>query len=68
MISYEVSMGLLVMPAIILSESLNLTAIVQAQAMLYNIVPLFPSFILFFVSMLAETIDCLLIFQKQNQN
>lgn len=55
MISYEVSMGLLVMPAIILSESLNLTAIVQAQAMLYNIVPLFPSFILFFVSMLAET-------------
>lgn len=55
MISYEVSMGLLIMPVILLSDSLNLTAIVLAQENLFFCVPLFPSAILFFISILAET-------------
>lgn len=55
MISYEVSMGLLIMPVIILAGSTNLTQIVLAQSHLYFCFPLFPSCILFFISILAET-------------
>lgn len=55
MISYEVSMGLLIMPVLLLSGSANLTDIVLAQYNMYNFIPLFPSAILFFISLLAET-------------
>jgi len=55
MISYEVSMGLLIMPILLFSGSANLTAIVLAQKHLYFCVPLFPSLILFFICILAET-------------
>lgn len=55
MISYEVSIGLLIMPVLLLSGTANLTGIVLAQTNMYFCVPLFPSFILFFVSILAET-------------
>jgi len=55
MISYEVSLGLLIMPPILLANSFNLSAIVQAQSNIFFIIPLFPSFIMFFVSALAET-------------
>jgi NADH-quinone oxidoreductase subunit H len=48
-------MGLIIMPILILSNSANLTAIVLAQKEIYFIFPLFPSFILFFISILAET-------------
>lgn len=68
MISYEVSIGLLVMPSILLADSFNLTAIIQAQDLMFYFIPLFPSFILFFISALAETIDYLLIYQKLNRN
>lgn len=55
MISYEVSLGLLIMPVLLFSGSANLTDIVLAQCDLYFCIPLFPSFILFFICILAET-------------
>jgi NADH-quinone oxidoreductase subunit H len=68
MISYEVSIGLLVMPSILLADSFNFTAVVQAQEVMFYFIPLFPSFILFFISALAETIGYLLIYRKLNLN
>lgn len=55
MISYEVSLGLLIMPVLALSSSLNLTAIVIAQKELFNCWPFFSSFVIFFICILAET-------------
>jgi len=55
MISYEVSIGLLIMPVLALSSSLNLTAIVIAQNYMFNCWPFMCSFILFFICILAET-------------
>lgn len=56
MISYEVSIGLTLLPVIILTGSFNLTDIVLMQSKtIWFIFPLFPSFIIFFISMLAET-------------
>jgi len=55
MISYEVSIGLLIMPVLLLSGTTNLSGIVMAQQNLYFCVSLFPGCFLFFVSMLAET-------------
>lgn len=55
MISYEVSIGLLIMPVLALSSSLNLTAIVLAQEKLFNCWPFMCSFVLFFICILAET-------------
>ena len=55
MISYEVSIGLIIINVIICAGSMNLTEIVLAQENLWFILPLFPMFILFFISSLAET-------------
>jgi len=55
MISYEVSIGLLVMPSVLLSDSFNFIGIIYAQEHMFYIIPLFPSFILFLISALAET-------------
>lgn len=56
MISYEVSLGLIILPVILLAGSLNFTDIVIAQDQMgWFIFPLFPCVILFFISMLAET-------------
>lgn len=55
LISYEVSMGLTIMPVLTLAGSTNLSAIILSQVDIYFIIPLFPSFILFFISILAET-------------
>ena len=55
MISYEVSIGLIIINVVLLSGSLNLSEIVLAQKDCWFIWPLFPMFILFFVSTLAET-------------
>ncbi len=55
MISYEVSIGLLIMPVLICSGSLNLSEIIEAQNEIFYIIPLFPMFIMFFISSLAET-------------
>lgn len=55
MVSYEVSIGLILVTVVLMVGSLNLTEIVMAQKDLWFIVPLFPMFIVFLVSMLAET-------------
>nr|YP_009476645.1 NADH dehydrogenase subunit 1 [Storeatula sp. CCMP1868]AVM81138.1 NADH dehydrogenase subunit 1 [Storeatula sp. CCMP1868] len=55
MISYEVSIGLLIMPVLICANSLNLSVIVHAQSTIFYVFPLFPVFIMFFISALAET-------------
>lgn len=55
MISYEVSIGLIIMSVIVCTGSLNLTDIVLAQRDIWYIIPLFPASIMFFVSALAET-------------
>lgn len=55
MISYEVSIGLIIISVIVCTGSLNLTQIVLAQKEIWFFIPLFPAFIMFFVSSLAET-------------
>jgi len=55
MISYEVSMGLIIICVLVCCGSLNLTAIVMSQNKIWYIFPLFPLFIMFFISGLAET-------------
>lgn len=55
MISYEVSIGLIIISVILCTGSLNITEIILAQKEIYYIFPLFPAFIMFFVSALAET-------------
>jgi NADH-quinone oxidoreductase subunit H len=55
MISYEVSMGITIVSVILLAGSLNLNDIVVAQKNIWNCIPLFPMFIIFFICALAET-------------
>lgn len=55
MISYEISISFIVLTTILCAGSFNLSTIVLAQTKTYFIIPLFPMFILFYISMLAET-------------
>lgn len=55
MISYEVSIGLIILTVVLAAGSLNLTDIVLAQRYIWYIIPLFPACIMFFISSLAET-------------
>ena len=55
MISYEVSIGMVFVSILMLSGTLNLNKIVSLQEGLWNIVPLFPMWVIFFISCLAET-------------
>jgi NADH-quinone oxidoreductase subunit H len=55
MISYEVSIGLIIISVLLCAGSLNLTDIVEAQKTVWYMFPLFPLFFLFFISGLAET-------------
>jgi NADH-quinone oxidoreductase subunit H len=55
MISYEISIGFIIVNVCICAGSFNLTNIVFAQKNIWFIVPLFPMFVIFYVSMLAET-------------
>ena len=55
MVSYEVSMGFVIVTVLICVGSLNLTDIVLAQKDLWFAVPLLPMFVVFFISTLAET-------------
>lgn len=55
MISYEVSMGIILLSVVITVQSFNLSDIVKGQKNLWFIVPHFPVFVLFFISALAET-------------
>jgi len=55
MVSYEVSMGFVIVSVLLCAGSLNLSRIVLAQQGIWFCIPLFPMFIVFFVSALAET-------------
>ena len=55
MISYEVSIGFIIVNVCICAGSFNLSEIVLAQRKIWYVIPLFPMFILFYISMLAET-------------
>jgi len=55
MVSYEVSIGVIIINVLLCVGSLNLTDIVMAQQQIWFIVPLFPMFVIFFISALAET-------------
>ena len=55
MVSYEVSIGVIIINVLLCVGSLNLTDIVLAQNKIWFIVPLFPMFVIFFISALAET-------------
>ena len=55
MISYEISIGFIILTTILCAGSFNLSTIVLSQTKIYYIIPLFPMFILFYISMLAET-------------
>ena len=55
MISYEVSIGLIIISVLITSGSLNLSEIVMKQQNMWYVIPHFPMFVIFFISTLAET-------------
>ncbi len=55
MVSYEVSIGVIIINVLLCVGSLNLTDIVLAQDEIWFIIPLFPMFVIFFISSLAET-------------
>jgi NADH-quinone oxidoreductase subunit H len=55
MVSYEVSIGLVLITVLLCVGSLNLSDIVRAQQGLWFVLPLFPMFVVFFISALAET-------------
>ena len=55
MVSYEVSIGIIIINVLLCVGSLNLNDIVIAQKNLWYVIPLFPMFVIFFISALAET-------------
>ena len=55
MVSYEVSIGIIIINVLLCVGSLNLNDIILAQQDIWFIIPLFPMFVIFFISALAET-------------
>jgi len=55
MVSYEVSIGFVIVCVLLCVGSLNLSAIVEAQRTVWFCLPLLPMFVVFFISALAET-------------
>ena len=55
MVSYEVSIGIIIINVLLCVGSLNLSDIVLAQEKIWFVLPLFPMFVIFFISALAET-------------
>jgi len=55
MVSYEVSIGIIIINVLLCVGSLNLKDIVLAQKEMWYVIPLFPMFVIFFISALAET-------------
>ena len=55
MVSYEVSIGFVIVSVLLCVGSLNLSAIIEAQKTVWFCLPLFPMFVVFFISGLAET-------------
>jgi len=55
MVSYEVSIGIIIINVLLCVGSLNLNDIVMAQKNMWYVIPLFPMFVIYFISALAET-------------
>jgi NADH-quinone oxidoreductase subunit H len=55
MISYEISIGFTILNVVVCAGSFNLSTIVLSQQKIWYIIPLLPVFIIFYISMLAET-------------
>jgi NADH-quinone oxidoreductase subunit H len=55
MVSYELTIGFAILSVVVCAQSLNLVGIVVAQKTIWYCIPLFPIFIIFFISCLAET-------------
>jgi NADH-quinone oxidoreductase subunit H len=55
MISYEISLGFVILSVAVCVGSLNLSKVVLAQKEIWLFVPLAPLFVIFYISMLAET-------------
>ncbi len=55
MVSYELTIGFAILSVVVCAQSLNLVGIVLAQKTIWYCIPLFPIFIIFFISCLAET-------------
>jgi len=55
MISYEISIGFIILSIAVCVGSLNLSKIILAQKEIWLLIPLFPLFVMFYISMLAET-------------
>ncbi len=55
MVSYEVSIGIIIINVLLCVGSLNLNDIIIAQKDMWYVIPLFPMFVIFFISALAET-------------
>jgi len=55
MVSYEVAIGFVIVTVLLCAGSLNLSEIVMAQKTVWFALPLFPMFVIFFISALAET-------------
>ena len=65
---YEVSIGLILISILLSVGSLNFIDIVQFQNFVFFSTPFFPLLLMFLISILAETIERLLTYQKQSQN
>ena len=55
MISYEVVIGLIILMVVLLSNSMNLTSIIESQNSIWYVIPLGPIAFIFFITALAET-------------
>lgn len=55
MISYEISIGLIIMCVLLTRNTFNLSILVETQKSIWFIIPLFPLFIMFYISIIAET-------------
>ena len=68
MVSYEVSIGIIIINVLLCVGSLNLTDIVLAQKELWYVIPLFPMFVFFSFQHLLKRTDLPLIYQRRKQN
>jgi NADH-quinone oxidoreductase subunit H len=68
LISYEIFMLLTILPVILDAGSLNFIKIVYSQEYCYNFFLFTPLFFLCFIAILAELIECRLIYPKRSQN
>ena len=67
MVSYEVSIGFVIITVLLCVGSLNLSKIVEAQETVWFAIPLLPMFIVFFISALQRQIDYLLTYLRMSQ-